>query len=73
MTYSRALNVICLTIVISLVTTILVAWRFAVSLVAPIRQAVVAAEAIARGDLTQPLTSCGRDEAAQLLKSMQSI
>ena len=40
---------------------------------APLAQAVQAADRVAAGDLSQPITFTGRDEVAQLLASMQKM
>ena len=43
------------------------------SIVAPLRQAVRNARAIAAGDLTQPIESVGRDELADLLSALKEM
>jgi methyl-accepting chemotaxis protein len=43
------------------------------SVVAPMRQAVAAAEQIAAGNLAEPLRAEGRDEAADMLRALQSM
>ncbi|MEH3022524.1 MAG: methyl-accepting chemotaxis protein [Pseudomonas oryzihabitans] len=58
-------------VLLALTLTILLAWRLTRSIALPISQAVVAARAIASGDLTQELDARGNDEAAQLLRAMQ--
>jgi methyl-accepting chemotaxis protein len=46
------------------------AWLIARSVVQPLQQASQAADAIAAGDLTQQLQASGRDEAADLLRTL---
>ncbi len=53
--------------------TVLCAWRLTHSITHPIGQALEAAQEIAKGDLTRPITVEGRDEAARLLLAMQSM
>ena len=43
------------------------------SITTPLGQAVRAARAIAEGDLTQPIDTSGRDEAAELLQALQNM
>ncbi|MES2243427.1 MAG: methyl-accepting chemotaxis protein [Pseudomonadota bacterium] len=43
------------------------------SIVIPLRQAVHSARHIADGDLTQPIDSAGRDEAAELLQALKAM
>jgi methyl-accepting chemotaxis protein len=43
------------------------------SITTPLQQAVRSARAIAEGDLTQPIYSSGRDEAAELLQALQTM
>ena len=43
------------------------------SITTPLGQAVRSARAIAEGDLTQPINSQGRDEAAELLQALQTM
>ncbi|WP_295472291.1 methyl-accepting chemotaxis protein [uncultured Pseudomonas sp.] len=60
-------------ILIALCLTLLLAWQLIRSLAKPINQAVQAARSIAQGDLGETLEGEGRDEAAQLLQSMQQM
>ena len=52
---------------------ILMAVALTRSITAPLAQAVQAADRVAAGDLSQPITFTGRDEVAQLLASMQKM
>ncbi|APQ12560.1 methyl-accepting chemotaxis protein [Pseudomonas oryzihabitans] len=72
-TYGRSTTVTWLAILLALALTALLAWRLTRSLAGPIAEAVAAARTIATGDLTQPLDSRGKDEAAQLLQAMQQM
>ncbi|WP_442963268.1 methyl-accepting chemotaxis protein [Pseudomonas sp. PA-6-1H] len=56
---------------LSLVFSVVIAWRFTLSLAQPITQAVIAAKTIANGDLTQSLDVRGTDEPALLLQAMK--
>jgi methyl-accepting chemotaxis protein len=51
----------------------LLAWRMASSVASPLRQAVTAAQAIAGGDLTRSIHTEGRDEAADMLRALQTM
>ncbi|KTT11528.1 chemotaxis protein [Pseudomonas oryzihabitans] len=72
-TYGRSTTVTWLAILLALALTALLAWRLTRSFAGPIAEAVAAARTIATGDLTQPLDSRGKDEAAQLLQAMQQM
>jgi methyl-accepting chemotaxis protein len=60
-------------LIVATLLTFLFAWLLTRSIVKPIDQALVAAEAIAEGNLTQPIHAEGRDEAARLLLAMQKM
>ncbi len=60
-------------LIVATLLTFLFAWLLTRSIVQPIDQALVAAEAIAEGNLTQPIHAEGRDEAARLLFAMQKM
>jgi methyl-accepting chemotaxis protein len=51
----------------------LFAWLIAGSIVRPLRAAAVAAEEIAGGDLTHEIRADGRDEAAEMLRSLTAM
>lgn len=53
--------------------TILLAWCLTRSIVRPLNEAVLAAEAIAEGDLTQPITVEGKDEASRLMAALRAM
>jgi methyl-accepting chemotaxis protein len=71
--YSNSVSVTLTVIGLALIITVLLAWRMTHSLVAPINEAVKAAETIASGDLTLQLNTQGTDEAAQLLRAMAKM
>ncbi len=56
-----------------IVVLVIVGRWIALSIVQPVRSAVVAAERIAGGDLSVDVTVTGRDEAAQLLDAMREM
>jgi methyl-accepting chemotaxis protein len=57
-------------IAVALVLTLLLAWRLSLSIIRPLRQSLHIASTIAQGDLSpQPIPE-GRDETAQLLKTL---
>ncbi len=60
-------------LIVATLLTFLFAWLLTRSIVRPIDQALVAAEAIAEGNLTRPIHAEGRDEAARLLLAMQKM
>lgn len=53
--------------------TIALAWFISRSIVAPIRRAVEVSETVAAGDLTQKISSSGRDESARLLQALATM
>ncbi len=72
-TYQQSLWIVATIIVIALVATLLLAWLLTRSITAPINQALSVARRIASGDLSAPIDSAGRDEAAQLLKALAEM
>ena len=71
--YRSAFNWVVGMLIVATLLTFLSAWLLTRSIVKPIDQALVAAEAIAEGNLTQPIHAEGRDEAARLLLAMQKM
>ncbi|MDP5190464.1 methyl-accepting chemotaxis protein [Rheinheimera baltica] len=65
-TYSSAKLAVIVLIVIAVVIALLIATVIARSISQPLSQAVMSAQYIADGDLTQPLTTEGNDELTQL-------
>jgi methyl-accepting chemotaxis protein len=60
-------------LIVATLLTFLFAWLLTRSIVKPIDQALAAAEEIAEGNLTRPIQTEGRDEAARLLLAMQKM
>lgn len=60
-------------IIAAVLLTIALAWVLSRSIVAPIRQAVEVSETVAAGDLTQKISSNGRDEPARLLQALATM
>lgn len=74
-TYNNARMIALLVIGLALAATIVLALVLTSSIVKPLRIAVNASKAIAKGDLTQAIPTTGRDEVTELLvalKAMQS-
>nr|WP_082484705.1 methyl-accepting chemotaxis protein [Pseudomonas sp. Leaf129] len=71
--YRSAFSWVVGMLIVATLLTFLFAWLLTRSIVKPIDQALVAAEAIAEGNLTQPIHAEGRDEAARLLLAMQKM
>ncbi|WP_027995844.1 methyl-accepting chemotaxis protein [Simplicispira psychrophila] len=59
--------------VLALLLGVAAAFSLSRSITTPLLQAVRSARAIAEGDLTQPIDSRGRDEAAELLQALQHM
>ena len=68
---SRAITLAAIFLALGL--TVLLSWRLTRSLTKPLEAAVVAAQSIASGDLTERLDTRGADEAALLLQAMASM
>jgi methyl-accepting chemotaxis protein len=58
---------------ISIVIATILAWLMTRSVVLPIRQALDVANAVAQGDLTSNVNVTGKDEIAQLLRSLSEM
>ncbi|WP_375337542.1 MULTISPECIES: methyl-accepting chemotaxis protein [Pseudomonas syringae group] len=72
--YDNAVVVTQLVMLITILLTVLLAWRLTKSLAVPISQALLASETIAGGDLRPThLDREGTDEAALLLQSMERM
>lgn len=68
--YETAFAWVIITIVLAAITTVVLALIFTRSIVRPLNQAVVVAETVAAGDLTQSFVIEGRDEPARLLAAL---
>nr|WP_072340012.1 MULTISPECIES: methyl-accepting chemotaxis protein [unclassified Pseudomonas] len=71
--YSRAFNMVVTLLVIATGLTLLFAWLLTNSITKPIANALDAAEEIAKGNLTRPITVDGSDEAGRLLRAMSTM
>ncbi|MDO7897922.1 methyl-accepting chemotaxis protein [Pseudomonas sp. K18] len=71
--YSTAFNWVVTLLVIATGLTLLFAWLLTNSITRPIGSALEAAEEIAKGNLTRPVTVDGSDEAGRLLRAMATM
>ncbi|MEX3775145.1 methyl-accepting chemotaxis protein [Pseudomonas sp. MYb118] len=71
--YDTAFNLVVLLLVIATALTFLFAWLLTNSITKPIANALSAAETIAEGNLTRPITVDGQDEAGRLLAAMAKM
>ena len=71
--YSMAFTLVIALLVVATVLTFVCAFLLTRSIVKPINDALQAAEQIAEGNLTQPIQTQGRDEAARLLQAMAKM
>ncbi|TNF81679.1 methyl-accepting chemotaxis protein [Pseudomonas sp. ICMP22404] len=71
--YSTAFNWVVALLVIATGLTLLFAWLLTNSITRPIGSALGAAEEIAKGNLTRPITVDGNDEAGRLLRAMATM
>ena len=71
--YSSAFNLVVALLVLATGLTCLFAWLLTNSITKPIANALNAAEAIAEGNLTRPITVDGEDEAGRLLLAMSKM
>ncbi|SEB63791.1 methyl-accepting chemotaxis protein [Pseudomonas jessenii] len=71
--YDSAFNLVITLLVIATALTLLLAWLLTNSITQPIANALGAAEQIAEGNLTRPITVDGQDEAGRLLLAMSKM
>ncbi len=71
--YDSAFNLVITLLVIATGLTVLFAWLLTNSITKPIANALSAAEQIAEGNLTRPITVDGEDEAGRLLLAMSKM
>ncbi|MEE3633681.1 methyl-accepting chemotaxis protein [Pseudomonas sp. AL 58] len=71
--YSTAFTLVIALLVVATVLTFVCALLLTRSIVKPINDALQAAEQIAEGNLTRPIQTQGRDEAARLLQAMAKM
>jgi methyl-accepting chemotaxis protein len=69
-TYESARWIVIGAIIVAALVSLVLAWRFASSILVPLRSAVDAAQRIANNDLTGHVETTGTDEAAQLLQAL---
>ncbi|NBB11941.1 methyl-accepting chemotaxis protein [Pseudomonas sp. SLFW] len=68
--YGNMQLIVGLVLTLSVAVTVALAWLLTRSIVGPIREAVAAAQMIARGDLSGRIDDAGADEPAALLQAM---
>ncbi len=71
--YDSAFNLVITLLAIATALTLLLAWLLTNSITQPIANALGAAEQIAEGNLTRPITVDGQDEAGRLLLAMSKM
>lgn len=71
--YKQAVAIVTGFIIVGVLVSILLAYLFTRSLTVPIRQALAAAEGIARNDLRQQIQVEGRDEPARMMTAMSRM
>nr|WP_025130339.1 methyl-accepting chemotaxis protein [Pseudomonas sp. PH1b] len=71
--YSSAFNLVVALLVLATGLTLLFAWLLTRSITHPIANALSAAEEIAEGNLSRPITVDGSDEAGRLLQAMAKM
>ncbi|PTU02662.1 methyl-accepting chemotaxis protein [Pseudomonas sp. HMWF031] len=71
--YDSAFDLVIALLVAATALTLALAWLLTNSITKPIASALGAAESIAEGDLTRPITVDGEDEAGRLLAAMAKM
>jgi len=71
--YETAFTGVVTFIILAAIATVVLAVLFTRSIVQPLAQAVVVAETVAAGDLTQEFTIEGKDEPARLLTALKAM
>ncbi len=71
--YDMAFNLVVGLLVVATALTLLFAWLLTHSITLPIARALEAAEEVAEGNLTRPITVDGNDEAGRLLAAMAKM
>ena len=71
--YDMAFNLVVGLLVVATALTLLFAWLLTRSITLPIARALEAAEEVAEGNLTRPITVDGNDEAGRLLAAMAKM
>ncbi|RMU60870.1 Methyl-accepting chemotaxis protein [Pseudomonas syringae pv. syringae] len=71
--YDSAFNMVIGLLIAATLLTIVFAWMLIKSITTPIATALLAAETIAQGNLTKPISIDGSDEAGRLLLTMKTM
>jgi methyl-accepting chemotaxis protein len=71
--YSRSRSVVSIFILAAALSTILLAWLLTRSITGPLKEAVIAAEYVAKGDLTQRIEIAGKDEVTRLFQALEQM
>ncbi|MCK0545460.1 methyl-accepting chemotaxis protein [Pseudomonas syringae pv. aptata] len=71
--YDSAFNMVIGLLIAATLLTIVFAWMLIKSITTPITTALLAAETIAQGNLTKPISIDGSDEAGRLLLAMKTM
>lgn len=71
--YNRSRSVVLIFIVAAALSTVLLAWLLTRSITVPLKQAVIAAEHVAQGDLTQTIRIVGKDEVTRLFQALEQM
>jgi len=71
--YDASRLIVIAVIALAALTTVVMAWLLTVSIVRPLRDALLAARRVAQGDLTQTLAVTGRDEVSELQRALQQM
>ncbi|RML22161.1 Methyl-accepting chemotaxis protein, partial [Pseudomonas savastanoi pv. retacarpa] len=71
--YEHSLKVMFFIVSMSLLVTVLLAWRLTKSMSSPIGDCLGVAEAIARGELNRSINVSGKDEAAGLMQALKQM
>lgn len=71
--YDTAFDLVVGLLVVATALTVLFAWLLTRSITLPIARALEAAEEVAEGNLTRPITVDGNDEAGRLLAAMAKM
>ncbi|MEB0093933.1 methyl-accepting chemotaxis protein [Pseudomonas sp. CCI4.2] len=71
--YSHSSNVVLIFVVGVALGTIVLAWLLTRSIVGPLEEAVIAAEHVPKGDLTQRIRIVGKDEVTRLLQALEQM
>jgi len=73
MQYDHSRDVVLIFVIIAALATIVLAMWLTRSIVRPLGEAVIAAEYVAAGDLTQTIRVEGRDEVSRLLRALEQM